>query len=155
MLRRKTLAAGALVAGCLLAAQGAAAAPTGDVSARLQGGTLTVRGGDDVDLVDVRARGLAIEVAVGDASAGRFPLWAVRRIRVETGAGDDRVTLDDGPLALLRFTPVTSTAATATTWRRRAARRAGRTWTSTPTAATRCSTATGTTPGSGSGRPSS
>ena len=108
MLRRKTLAAGALAAGCLLAAQGAAAAPPGDVSAQLHGGTLTVRGGDDVDLVGIRARGLAIDVTAGDdASAGRFPLWAVRRIRVETGAGDDRVTLDDGPLALLRFTPVT------------------------------------------------
>ena len=108
MLRRKTLAAGALAAGCLLAAQGAAAAPPGDVSAQLQGGTLTVRGGDDDDPVGIRARGLAIEVTAGDdASAGRFPLWAVRRIRVETGAGDDRVTLDDGPLALLRFTPVT------------------------------------------------
>ena len=107
MLLRKTLAAGALAAGCLIAAQTAAAAPTGDVSAQLDRGTLTVRGGDDVDLVDVRARGLTIEVGVGDASAGRFPLWAVRRIRVETGAGDDRVTLDDGPLALLRFTPVT------------------------------------------------
>ena len=62
MLRRKTLAAGALAAGCLLAAQGAAAAPPGDVSAQLHGGTLTVRGGDDADLVGIRARGLAIEV---------------------------------------------------------------------------------------------
>ena len=106
MLRRKTLAAGALAAGCLLAAQGAAAAPPGDVSAQLRGGTLTVRGGDAADLVGIRARGLAIEVG-DDASADRFPLWAVRRIRVETGAGDDRVTLDDGPLALLRSTPVT------------------------------------------------
>ena len=106
MLRRKTLAAGALAAGCLLAAQGAAAAPPGDVSAQLRGGTLTVRGGDAADVVGIRARGLAIEVG-DDASADRFPLWAVRRIRVETGAGDDRVTLDDGPLALLRSTPVT------------------------------------------------
>ena len=106
MLRRKTLAAGALAAGCLLAAQGAVAAPPGDVSAQLRGGTLTVRGGDAADVVGIRARGLAIEVG-DDASADRFPLWAVRRIRVETGAGDDRVTLDDGPLALLRSTPVT------------------------------------------------
>jgi Ca2+-binding RTX toxin-like protein len=102
------LAAAALAAGALLAAQPAAAAADADAT-QLRAGTLTINGTDAADTIALTARPDSLELDLGDDGTvdAEVPRRGVHRIRIAAGGGDDRVRIDDGPLALLRFTPIT------------------------------------------------